>query len=445
MRAASTPAIFLRGHRLAFAHGVWLVLAVFVVGLFAVAIPARYHELATTGSGERAPLRAAASVDYAGRAPLQLDVDEARALDALGLSLALYAFYQSAVEVAFALFAVLFGVFIFWRKHDDWIGMLASFSVLMAALLFTPMFNTLAHQPLVPGTIVSLAFSLGAGTNVLLWFFFPDGRFVPRGARLPVAMFALWVASWPIVPSVSPFALPPLLSVAAVLVIACVILFAQVYRYYRVSNAAQRQQTKWVVAGLIGAVLLRDVLGASLDVTVDSLGLSAAWRVVYDLLYAPAFYFVSLWPILAIGIAILRYRLWEIDILINRALVYSVLSGMLALIYFASVLLLQRLTRIFTGEAQDELATVVSTLVIAALFIPLRGRVQSAIDRRFYRRKYDAAKTLQAFSTTVRDEVDLDTLSEDLLGVVRETMQPAQVSLWLKPASRTPMVRDETR
>jgi hypothetical protein len=136
---------------------------------------------------------------------------------------------------------------------------------------------------------------------------------------------------------------------------------------------------------------------------------------------------------IAIGIAILRYRLYEIDTLINRTLVYGSLTALLALVYFGGVATVQVVFRAFTGQQeQPQLAIVVSTLVIAALFNPLRRRIQAFIDRRFYRRKYNARKTLEAFSAKLRDETDLDALSDDLVDVVRETMQPAHVSLWLR-------------
>jgi len=138
----------------------------------------------------------------------------------------------------------------------------------------------------------------------------------------------------------------------------------------------------------------------------------------------------------AVSIAILRYRLYEIDLLINRTLVYGALTTSLVAVYVVSIVVLQGLLRALTGQ-ESQLAIVASTLMIAALFQPLRRRIQSFIDRRFYRRKYDARKTLEAFSARLRNETDLDALGDDLVGVVRETMQPAHVSLWLRPETTT--------
>jgi hypothetical protein len=137
----------------------------------------------------------------------------------------------------------------------------------------------------------------------------------------------------------------------------------------------------------------------------------------------------------AVGVAILRYRLYDMDLLINRALVYGPLTAMLAAVYFGTVVASQYGFRILTGQ-ESQLAVVASTLAIAALFVPLRRRVQGFVDRRFYRNKYDAAKTLEEFGAKLRDATDLDALTGELTGVVRETVQPAHVSFWLAPARR---------
>src|SRR5215207_9350593 len=199
---------------------------------------------------------------------------------------------------------------------------------------------------------------------------------------------------------------------------------------FRRARGDERQQIKWFAsAAALSLVWLIVFAQASLR------GLPEAIVALSSLLIIPSI------PI-ATGIAILRYRLYDIDRIINRTLVYGALTVMLALIYFGGVATTQAIFGALTGqEEQPQLAVVVSTLVIAALFMPLRRRIQSFIDRRFYRRKYDAGKTLEAFSARLRDETDLDRLGENLMGVVKETMQPAHVSLWLHPDP--PALKDE--
>jgi hypothetical protein len=198
-----------------------------------------------------------------------------------------------------------------------------------------------------------------------------------------------------------------------------------VFLRLRRAVGVERQQIKWFAYSAaifaIGVVLI--VIPLAID--------TPPW---YE--WAATAIFAAISPAIAIsiGIAILRYRLYEIDTLINRTLVYGVLTVMLVALYFGVIVLLQSLFIAFTGK-QSTLAVVASTLLIAALFTPLRRRIQGFIDRRFYRRKYDARKTLEAFSAHLRNETELDALSDDLVGVVRETMQPAHVSLWLRPES----------
>jgi hypothetical protein len=208
--------------------------------------------------------------------------------------------------------------------------------------------------------------------------------------------------------------------------------YAQIYRYRYVSTSPEQQQTKWVVFGILLWLVLMGLLGVPYIIEINRPpGSPLPW---WSLVGSIGWWLtLSIVP-LSLSIAVLRYRLYEIDIVINRALVYGVLTGTLALVYFGGVTATQAIFRTLTGqEQQPQLAIVISTLVIAALFNPLRRRIQSFVDRRFYRRKYDAAKTLEVFSAKLRDETDLDALSDDLVGVVRETMQPAHVTLWLRP------------
>jgi hypothetical protein len=196
---------------------------------------------------------------------------------------------------------------------------------------------------------------------------------------------------------------------------------------YRGATGEERQQIKWLAfAGVLIAVgwsaswVAQDAPFASGGL----LGVVSLLLGVTSLLGIPV----------AVGIAILRHRLYDIDLVINRTLVYGSLTVLLALVFFGIVTATQAIIQALTGhEQQPQLAIVASTLVIAALFNPLRRHIQAYIDRRFYRRKYDARKTLEAFSSTLRDETDLEALSDDLVGVVRETIQPAHASLWLHP------------
>jgi hypothetical protein len=191
---------------------------------------------------------------------------------------------------------------------------------------------------------------------------------------------------------------------------------------FRRARGDERQQIKWFASASALTLGFVFVLQA-LNNTQNSL-LEAGLATV-ALILIPSI------PV-ATGVAILRYRLYDIDRLINRALVYGLLTAMLAVVYLGSVVALQSVLRALTGQ-ESTLAIVASTLAIAAMFNPLRRRIQAFIDRRFYRRKYDAAKTLEAFSAKLRDETDLEALNNELVGVVRETMQPAHVSLWLRP------------
>jgi hypothetical protein len=288
--------------------------------------------------------------------------------------------------------------------------------------------------------------------GIYMILLFPDGRLPSRRWR-PFAWFAGAVMVLiPIVfvfvpgpleghPGVrNPFGLeeypwlPIVATFVALLLPICILASAaSLALRYRRSGGEVREQIKWLTfaASFMGVVyfggLIIQLLFASDSPTTN--GTQPLWVSLLQNLMMLSFAGVPT----AVGFAILKYRLYDIDIIINRALVYGSLTVMFALVYFGGVTLTQSVFQTLTGQGKlPQLAIVASTLVIAALFNPLRRRIQSFIDRRFYRRKYDAAKTLQRFSAKLRDETDLDSLNVELVTVARETMQPEHVSLWLR-------------
>jgi hypothetical protein len=296
-----------------------------------------------------------------------------------------------------------------------------------------------------PRTIVTVLSEGWVATIVIipfLWLLFPDGK-LPSSRWKGVAWVTVLVGApllvlAPLAPGKSgtapvenPIDMENAVGEAIgalvdpgvmVLFVAIVLTALSLVFRYRGASGIQRQQIKWFAyaAALNGFLVTIDIFDFS-----QLLG-NALWTLLGTIAFA------SLYA--AVGIAVLKHRLYDIDEVINRTLVYGSLTLTLALIYFGGVAGTQAVLSVLTGqEQQPQLAVVVSTLVIAALFAPLRRRIQSFIDRRFYRRKYDARKTLEAFSARLREETDLDALNAELVGVVRETMQPAHVSLWLRP------------
>jgi hypothetical protein len=289
--------------------------------------------------------------------------------------------------------------------------------------------------------ILSWGWVVAVGFIVFLALLFPNGRLPSRrwrwfawlglflmftgavwGAFTPGAILSLGRINNPL----GVEGLPNVWKLTQTLMLTLVFVSAaSLFMRLRRARGVERQQIKWFTyTGVVasGAALLTYTISEA----IGALWLKWAGYVVMQVALIGM-------PI-SMGIAILRYRLYEIDFLINRTLVYGALTALLVAVYFGSVTATQAIFRALTGQQeQPQLAIVVSTLVIAALFNPLRRRIQSFIDRRFYRRKYDAAKTLEGFSAKLRDETDLEALNNELVGVVKETVQPAHVTLWLRP------------
>jgi hypothetical protein len=345
------------------------------------------------------------------------------------------------------------------RNPIGWFFILSAASIAIATamlryaiygLVIAPGSLPLAHAMAWPSSWVWVP-----GIALVLVFvplYFPHGRLLSPRWR-PVMWLAFFVSVtvagfWAFAPGAmsgvtNPLGIEALRPVAGalgdfvtgmlLLVVVLASVVSLVVRFWR-SRGDERQQMKWITyaAGIMFTMVL---LVTVLDVVAANSALAKVANPLTGAMFAGI-------PV-AVGIAVLKYRLYDIDRIINRTLVYGTLTVMLAAVYFGGVTATQALFQLLTGqEEQPQLAIVVSTLVIAALFNPLRRRVQAFVDRRFYRSKYDATQTLAGFSAKLRDETDLEALNSELVRVVRETMQPAHLSLWLHP---DPALKDKKR
>jgi hypothetical protein len=314
-----------------------------------------------------------------------------------------------------------------------WLAFGLSLVVQQAAHTYAAYARWVEPGSLVAPLTIAHVFGLGnqaaLGLAPFLLLLFPTGRLPSRRWR-PLA----WISALSGVTIAvlvfffgSPDKVGGIVSIAAMATVSVILVtfilstISLVIRF-RAARGTERQQLKWFALAAVFAVL---VFAMGTGLGLERLFSETLWTLINAV--SNAFLYS------AVGIAILRYRLYDIDRIINRALVYGSLTVFLALVYFGGVVTTQTLFRAITGQERlSQLAVVISTLAIAALFNPLRRRIQNLIDRRFYRRKYDAAKTLDSFSTKLRDETDLDELSGDLVRVVRDTVQPEHVSLWLR-------------
>lgn len=414
----------LRGYKLVLARAAWVIIVILTEAIALAELPQNYTYYLSVCTQALCQNQ-------------QATPGLVRSLHSAGLSLQFYALYLTVLSVVIGLIFCIISGIIAWRKSRDWMGLLVSLTlIIVGTVTFSnngyAQIEAAYHLTQLPGDLLNILLGI---LPFLLGYLFPDGRFVPRWTRWLALLIVLFTVGSTFFPSslLNTDNWPNPLRTVAQFTPVVTVLFAQVYRYLRVSSPVQRQQTKWVLLGIITTILYLVALAI-----LTALNPTFTQAKSLSSLFAEASYFVAFIIIpLAIAFSILRYRLWEIDLLINRTLVYVTLTAILGLIYFGCVVLLQRLVNGLTGQAgQSPVVIVISTLAIAALFQPLRRRIQSIIDRRFYRRKYNAARTLAAFSATLRNEVDLSELHEHLVAVVQETMQPAHVSLWLRPPEK---------
>lgn len=366
---------------------------------------------------------------------LQLSPGDVRALHAIGVSMSVYAGYMTVLTLLNV--AVLVGVatVLMWRRSATWMAMFVSFLLVALAPTFfaTPMAALVQAHPIwhVP---VRFLQTFGVWCGLVFGFLFPSGRFVPRWTRVLAILAVVPAIVMFRYASIFALVLPTTPMEWGIFVLFWGLLAAgigaQFYRYRYVSGTIERQQIKWIVFGFAVAFLqgMVFILTYLFVPWTRQPGLPPIFLyVVGGGLNIVVFVFF----VLSFPIAILRYRLFEIDAIISRTLLYVALTTVLAVGYFGSVIVLQHLFRMVI-EHESAAAVVLSTLGIAALFNPLRRHTQAIIDWRFYRRKYDAEKALAEFGRTIRDDVNLDDLADDLLAVVEETLQPAHLALWLK-------------
>ena len=413
----------LRGRWLLLARVAWIAVAALALGLFIIGIPAEFTLLHVPCPALRCSTG-------------QLSPSGLHALEGLGLSPDSFAAYTVAMDILFAAVCVTVALLIFWRRSDDRMGLLVSLALLtFGTATFVSTMEALAARHPSWETPTSFLHFLGAASFGLFLYLFPDGRFIPRWTRWVALVWIVWqlpryfFPDWYLNPS--PYSWHALINSAVWLGAFATAIYSQGYRYRRTTNSAQRQQIKWVVFGISAALAV--FVGISLLLGVfapepTSPGALLAYLVGNTFL---GYLAILLIPI-SIGLAVLRYHLFDIDLIINRTLVYVTLTVFLAVLYEGTIVVLQHLFRALTGQ-ESQVAVVASTLVIAAMFEPLRRRIQGLVDRSFYRRKYDAEKTLEALGAKLREETDLDALRDDVVGVARDTMQPAHVSLWLRP------------
>lgn len=317
-----------------------------------------------------------------------------------------------------------------WRRSDDVMALLVALTLVLMPATFTPIFRTLPGVWFTVGALVS---TLGFSSLILLLGLFPSGRMVPRWLWLPVLVLAVD----PFIPILLPTTtIPNAIFLPFLLGSFLCLIGSQIYRYRSVATTVQRHQTKWAVTGLVLVLVVNQVFWQPV-----------AWSpalqrpdALFTLLEYPDYFVIICILAGFFGVAVLRFRLYDIDVIIRRTLIYGTLSATLASIYAAAVVAAQVVGQRLTGHTAPPVwLIVITTLLIAGLFNPLRLRLQVLIDRRFYRSKYDAAHTIEAFAANLRSELNLDELSTQLVDVVHSTMQPAHVTLWLRRSVRHPM------
>jgi len=417
----STATDLLRGPWLLIARLGWLLITLGTLVLNVVLLPQFMSALLT-------PCAPSIHCFY-----LQITPYDQQIIRQTGLTRDIVATYEAVTGTASMLVFYAVATVIFLRRSSDRMALLCAYAlVLFGGVVFnSALSETLAVQSTAGYWIFGALYTLAESGFIVFLLVFPNGHFAPRWSRwLVPPIVAFWAYEY-LSGHIYDQTFNPGTLVFFVMLLTPMVV--QMYRYRRVSTLRERQQTKWVVFGsaiaLIGFVIF--VAAGNLIIPPEALQSNIITVLVAQTGFA---IFLLLIPI-SIAIAILRSRLYDIDVIINRTLVYGSLTAILALIYVGGVVGVQAIVNAFAQRQSSEpspILIVVTTLLIAALFQPLRRRLQRGIDHRFYRRKYNVEQTLSSFSATLRQEVNLSDLNEHLLTVVQQTMEPTSLSLWLR-------------
>lgn len=401
----------------------WVAITLILLTVFILGIPYRYDELRSVCNTAPCPLFSLSSVEHA-------------FLDVSSFSVQGYAVFHIGLELFMALLMTAIAMLFVFKFFDNRMGILTAYFLVYLGYTFVqaPYAFVLQFPRFEP--LFQLFINTGALIILLIIFVFPNGQFVSRWLRwlfwgVGTVLTGSFLVQSGITSETEQIQDGTMLSnllAFTILMMMLIGIWSQIHRYRHVSTVIEKQQTKWVLLGFVSLML--SILGWVVFVLPDPSATTQS-QLLFNTVGITFIYFLVYFFPISLAIAIVRHRLWDIDLIIRRTVQYSVVSVLLAGTYFGSITILQRSVTAVSGT-QSPLAIVLSTLLIAALFNPLRTRVQTVVDRRFFRQKYDAQQVLAQFAQTARDEVEMETLRSELINVVQKTMQPAQITVWLR-------------
>ena len=393
----------------------WVLLSSTLLIAFFAGFPIRYSELSQTCSDSSCFI-------------MLLHPTEADILLNRGLSLHNYAVFHLVVESINSVLWLGFAVFVFWKKFTHIAGLLLAFILVCSGLFLLSLISQSSVMFYTGQANFRNLLSIILCIPTFFFFFmFPNGRFVPKWSK-----FIPWLVILALLLSI---AMSSAKAEVLNLIFTCMLLlwaltgaFSQIYRYRFIATPLEKRQIKWAFYGMMTIAFV------VFNWAILFEAFSPAPSVFRFFLYTGYFlihYMLLLFVPVSFVIAVMRYRFWDIDVLIRRTLIYGLLSASLAILYFGMIITSQNMFRSLTGQ-DSQLVIVLSTLAISALFTPLRRVIQNLIDRRFYRQKYDAENVLAEFALKARNEVELNSLTKELTEVIKKTMQPTHLALWIK-------------